>query len=367
MYFTLCCRAWILETEKKSQQCLSAALEAPSCCTGAFMYSHVDLGIHLVQPGIKDLWWFWDIVSIWKVWCGLIPFGSVWQYTDQSFLIGISKSKIRFQRTEVLLRRENGKTAEHAVLIKFQFTVPTSHCNLMRSLHLSLSSHRRQKGRAAAESTSNNHKKSLISSHPFQSAVKMRTLGFLSLTRSFMRSGYSIPFAFRYWLLPWFSSMIMMLWRDLPVSSWTVLSWTWFVSLSYDEECPLPRLFEHRNISWFLVTIRSRLTWNFLMAESGSCCCWTASADWSVTRWLMNQWQQLLVTGGGSIYGLGLERSFVIALLLLLLIGVFFFVVVFFLVVFFLSIWPVRKRKQFQLSSASCSSSSFYFSSFDYH
>ena len=91
MYFTLCCRAWILETEKKSQQCLSAALEAPSCCTGAFMYSHVDLGIHLVQPGIKDLLWFWDIVSIWKVWCGLIPFGSVWQYTDQSFLIGISK------------------------------------------------------------------------------------------------------------------------------------------------------------------------------------------------------------------------------------------------------------------------------------
>ena len=161
----------------------------------------------------------------------------------------------------------------------------------------------------------------------------MRTLGFLSLTRSFMRSGYSIPFAFRYWLLPWFSSMIMMLWRDLPVSSWTVLSWTWFVSLSYDEECPLPRLFEHRNISRFLATIRSRLTWNFLMAESGSCCCWTASADWSVTRWLtshpMNQWQQLLVTGGGSIYGLGLERSFVIALLLLLLIGVFFFVVVF--------------------------------------
>ena len=122
-----------------------------------------------------------------------------------------------------------------------------------------------------------------------------------------------------------------MLWRDLPVSSWTVLSWTWFVSLSYDEECPLPRLFEHRNISWFLVTIRSRLTWNFLMAESGSCCCWTASADWSVTRWLtshpMNQWQQLLVAGGRPIYGL--ERSFVIVLLLLLLIGVFFFVVVF--------------------------------------
>lgn len=236
----------------------------------------------------------------------------------------------------------------------------------MRSLHLSLSSHRRQKGRAAAESTSNNHKKSLISSHPFQSAVKMRTLGFLSLTRSFMRSGYSIPFAFRYWLLPWFSSMIMMLWRDLPVSSWTVLSWTWFVSLSYDEECPLPRLFEHRNISWFLVTIRSRLTWNFLMAESGSCCCWTASADWSVTRWLMNQWQQLLVTGGGlfmvwvwkgrsslpSSYSFSSASSSSSSS--------------FFLVVFFLSIWPVRKRKQFQLSSASCSSSSFYFSSFDY-
>lgn len=145
MYFTLCCRAWILETEKKSQQCLSAALEAPSCCTGAFMYSHVDLGIHLVQPGIKDLWWFWDIVSIWKVWCGLIPFGSVWQYTDQSFLIGISKSKIRFQRTEVLLRRENGKTAEHAVLIdssSLSLQVTAIWCGVFTSVYPAIAARR---------------------------------------------------------------------------------------------------------------------------------------------------------------------------------------------------------------------------------
>lgn len=116
----------------------------------------------------------------------------------------------------------------------------------------------------------------------------------------------------------------------------------------------------------------------------------------------MNQWQQLLVTGGRPIYGL--ERSFVIVLLLLLLMGVFFFVVVFlpsrFLpllrllqqqqrgsqrgsvqVKYILAEWTFWKdtslrffnqrydqsAKQFQLSSASCSSSSFYLSFCDYH
>ncbi len=125
MYFSLCCRPWIMETENKSEQYLSAALEAPSCCTGAFMYSHVDLGIHLDRR--HELKISCDLkISIWKMWCGLFPFGSIWQYTDRSFLIGIFKSKIKFQKPEVLLPNalwEKPRKARTCSSDWFQFTV----------------------------------------------------------------------------------------------------------------------------------------------------------------------------------------------------------------------------------------------------